>query len=140
MVHAVGDRANRELFDIFEQLQVRHGGNMVNRPLYPHRIEHVQMIRPEDARRLKALNLVLCVTPCNMVLDINLIDKVIGEKGKWAYAFRRLMDTGAPVMFSSDCPVCIPAPLPAIHAAVTRRMLADLAVLDTNILTEPAPG
>jgi hypothetical protein len=182
MVHAVGDRANRELVDIFEKLQARQGGNMASRPLYPHRIEHVQMIRPEDARRLRNINLALCVTPCNMVLDINLIDKVIGEKGKWAYAFRRLMDTGAPVMFSSDCPVCVPAPLPAIHAAVTRRrsdgtpaagwhpeervsaaealaaftstpatvhnahdlgriapgMRADLAVLDTNILTEPA--
>jgi predicted amidohydrolase YtcJ len=38
-----------------------------------------------------------------------------GIKGRWAYDFRRLMDTGAPVMFSSDCPVCDPAPL-AGHA------------------------
>ena len=56
-----------------------------------------------------------------MVLDMNLIDGAVGEKGAWTYAFRRLMDTGAPVMFSSDCPVCDPAPLAGIHAAVTRQ-------------------
>jgi predicted amidohydrolase YtcJ len=56
-----------------------------------------------------------------MVLDINLIDSAVGEKGRWTYAFRRLMDTGAAVMFSSDCPVCDPDPLAGIHAAVTRQ-------------------
>jgi predicted amidohydrolase YtcJ len=56
-----------------------------------------------------------------MVLDMNLIDLALGENGKWTYAFRQLMDTGAPVMFSSDCPVCDPDPLLGIHAAVTRQ-------------------
>jgi predicted amidohydrolase YtcJ len=118
MVHAVGDRANRELVDLFTDLESRPGRH---RPAIAHRIEHVQMIRPEDARRLGDLNLALCVTPSNMVLDMNLIDTAVGEKGQWSYAFRRLMDSGAAVMFSSDCPVCDPAPLPAIHAAVTRQ-------------------
>ena len=52
---------------------------------------------------------------------MNLIDLALGEKGKWTYALRQLMDTGAPVMFSSDCPVCDPDPLLGIHAAVTRQ-------------------
>jgi predicted amidohydrolase YtcJ len=56
-----------------------------------------------------------------MVLYMNLIDRALGEKGKWTYALRRLMDTGAPVLFSSDCPVCDPDPLMGIHAAVTRQ-------------------
>ncbi len=82
MVHAVGDRANRELIDIFEAVQARRVD--AQRPLLsiPHRIEHVQMIRPEDVRRLRKLHLALCVTPANMVLDMNLIDTVVGEKGK----------------------------------------------------------
>jgi predicted amidohydrolase YtcJ len=121
MVHAVGDRANRELITIFETLDSRRKRSGGSRPVIPHRIEHVQMIRPEDADRLGALHLALCVTPANMVLDINLIDSAVGEKGRWTYAFRRLMDTGAPVMFSSDCPVCDPDPLVGIHAAVTRQ-------------------
>jgi predicted amidohydrolase YtcJ len=120
MVHAVGDRANRELINIFEALESRRIFSGSPSPAIPHRIEHVQMLRPEDADRLRNLNVALCVTPANMVLDINLIDLALGEKGKWTYAFRQLMDTGAPVMFSSDCPVCDPDPLLGIHAAVTR--------------------
>ncbi len=120
MVHAIGDRANRELINIFENLESQRSNNSAPPPFH-HRIEHVQMIRPEDMERLSKLNLALCVSPVNMILDINLIDNVVGEKGKWTYAFRQLVDTGAPVMFSSDCPVCNPDPLPAIHAAVTRQ-------------------
>jgi hypothetical protein len=121
MVHAVGDRANRELVAIFEDLESRRTLSGRPRPFIPHRIEHVQMIRPEDAERLRGLNVALCVTPANMLLDINLIDSAVGGKGQWTYAFRRLMDTGAPVMFSSDCPVCDPDPLVGIHAAVMRQ-------------------
>ncbi|MEE4113055.1 MAG: amidohydrolase [Desulfobacteraceae bacterium] len=121
MVHAVGDRANRELITIFESLESRRDRSAGSRPPIPHRIEHVQMIRPEDAERLRDLHLALCVTPANMVLDMNLIDSAVGENGRWTYAFRRLMDTGIPVMFSSDCPVCDPDPLVGIHAAVTRQ-------------------
>jgi predicted amidohydrolase YtcJ len=121
MVHAVGDRANRELIDIFEGLEARRRQSGQPAPFVPHRIEHVQMIRPEDADRLRRLPLALCVTPANMLLDINLIDVAVGDKGRWAYDFRRLVDTGAPVMFSSDCPVCDPAPLLGMHAAVARR-------------------
>ncbi len=121
MVHAVGDRANREIINLFKDLNMHRANAGSLGPPIPHRIEHVQMIRPEDIDRLHDLGVALCVTPANMVLDINLIDSAVGEKGRWAYAFRRLMDTGAPVMFSSDCPVCDPDPLTGIHAAVTRQ-------------------
>ncbi len=121
MVHAVGDRANRELITIFETLKSHRTRTGRSSLPIPHRLEHVQMIRPEDARRLEKMDIALCVTPANMVLDMNLIDSAIGDKGKWTYAFRRLMDTGAPVMFSSDCPVCDPDPMIGIHAAVTRQ-------------------
>lgn len=120
MVHAVGDRANRELIAIFEELEGRRPRSRMPPPPVPHRIEHVQLIRQEDIARLRRLNLALCVTPCNMILDINLIDTAVGEAGRWAYALRPLIDTGAAVMFSSDCPVCDPSPLAGIHAAVTR--------------------
>jgi predicted amidohydrolase YtcJ len=120
MVHAVGDRANREMINIFETLESQRTVSGSPSPAIPHRIEHIQMLRPEDADRLRNLNVALCVTPANMLLDMNLIDLVLGEKGKWTYAFRQLVDTGAPVMFSSDCPVCDPDPLLGIHAAVAR--------------------
>jgi len=121
MVHAVGDRANRELIKIFEAIATKRSITGTPPPAFRHRIEHVQMIRPEDALRIRNLDLALNVTPCNMVLDMNLIDCAVGDKGRWTYPFRMLMDTGAPVMFSSDCPVCDPDPLSGIHAAVTRK-------------------
>ena len=121
MVHAIGDRANRELIDLFEDLESRRRRLGTPPPMLPHRIEHVQMIRPEDVVRLGGLNVALCATPANLVLDINLIDTAVGELGSGAYALRPLIDTGAAVMFSSDCPVCDPSPLMGIHAAVTRQ-------------------
>jgi len=121
MVHAIGDRANREIISIFEELQKQEPLPGSFKPAYPHRIEHLQVIRPEDIMRLHHLPLALGVTPANLLLDINLIDTTLGEKGAWAYSFRQLIDTGLPVMFSSDCPVCAPAPLLGIHASVTRQ-------------------
>jgi predicted amidohydrolase YtcJ len=123
MVHAVGDRANRELIDIFETLESRRRSSGSPLLAIPHRIEHVQMIRPEDVDRLRKLDVALCVTPANMVLDMNLIDSALGKRGEWTYAFRPLIDSGTPVMFSSDCPVCDPDPLMGIHAAVARRRI-----------------
>lgn len=120
MVHAIGDRANREVIDIFHTLE-KTRENHSARPRYPHRIEHVQVIQPTDLERLRKLPLALNVTPANMILDINLIDTALAERGVWAYGFRQLFDTGLPVMFSSDCPVCTPDPLVGIHAAVTRQ-------------------
>ncbi len=121
MVHAVGDRANRELINIYETLRSDGQSSGSPPPALAHRIEHVQMIRPRDADRLRSLDVALCVTPANMVLDMNLIDTALGDYGKWTYSFRRLLDSGAPVIFSSDCPVCDPDPLLGIHAAVTRQ-------------------
>ena len=121
MVHAVGDRANQELISVYENLKSGRDTSAGAPPALPHRIEHVQMIRPQDADRLHDLDVALCVTPANMVLDMNLIDTAMGDGGKWTYSFRRLIDSGAPVIFSSDCPVCDPDPLLGIHAAVTRQ-------------------
>ncbi|MGD8564118.1 MAG: amidohydrolase, partial [Desulfarculaceae bacterium] len=74
MVHAVGDRANREVISIFEALKTRREKSNTPPPAIEHRIEHLQMIRPEDALRLGDLGVGLCVTPANLLLDINLID------------------------------------------------------------------
>jgi len=123
MIHAIGDRANREIVGLLGDLEKHRAQSGQPQPFIPHRIEHVQMIRPEDAHRVSDLNVALCVNPANLLLDINLIDAAVGEGGQHTYAFRRLMDTGAPVMFSSDCPVCAPDPLVGIHAAVTRQRI-----------------
>ncbi len=124
MIHSIGDRTNRELIRIFkkheaDQERARRPGWAP--PAVPHRIEHIQMIRPEDIPELARRNVVGCVQPHNLPLDINMIDRCMGPGGANSYAFRSLLDAGVPLMFGSDCPVCEPSPLVGIHAAVTRR-------------------
>jgi len=124
MIHAIGDRANREVVTVFEELKklkVRDKKGFHTPPAISHRIEHVQMIRHEDLKRLAKLGLPACVQPHNMILDISMIDESVGDKGKWTYAYRDMLDAGIPLLFSSDAPVCDASPLVGIHAAVTRQ-------------------
>ena len=124
MIHAIGDRANREVVSVFEELKksrLRDKNNPYAPPAISHRIEHVQMIRHEDLKRLALLGIPACVQPHNMILDIGMIDESVGDKGKWTYAYRDMLDAGIPLLFSSDAPVCDASPLVGIHAAVTRQ-------------------
>ena len=125
MIHAVGDRTNRELARMFERL-VPYNGSASENHTYrsntvPHRIEHLQMIRKSDISKLAGMGIAGCVQPYNMILDINMIDKSVGKLGKHSYAFRDMLNAGMQLMFSSDCPVAEPSPLAGIHAAVTRQ-------------------
>jgi predicted amidohydrolase YtcJ len=124
IVHAIGDRANREIINVLEEL-VESRSKMKTKsfvpPALPHRIEHTQMIRSEDIQRLANIKVAACVQPHNMILDINMIDESVGERGRWTYAYKEMLDAGIPVLFSSDAPVCDPSPLVGIHAAVTRQ-------------------
>ena len=117
MIHAIGDRAAREVISLFASLQKQRYGPP---PPVAHRIEHVQTIHPDDLPRLAALDVAACLTPENMVLDINTVDAALGDRGRRAYALRDIVDTGIPVMFSSDSPVCTIDPLEGMRAAVTR--------------------
>ncbi len=117
MIHAIGDRAVREVISLFASLQKQRCGPP---PPVAHRIEHVQTIHPDDLPRLAALDVAACLTPENLVLDINTVDAALGERARRAYALRDIIDTGIPVMFSSDSPVCTIDPLEGMRAAVTR--------------------
>ncbi|MFW6004861.1 MAG: amidohydrolase [Desulfonatronovibrionaceae bacterium] len=119
MVHAIGDRAARELVSVFEQSRTYRLPGSVP-PAMSHRLEHIQVIRPRDLQQLSRLGMPASVQPANMLLDINMIDRCAGQAGRYAYNFRSMLDAGLPVMFSSDCPVCDPNPLTGIQAAVTR--------------------
>jgi predicted amidohydrolase YtcJ len=125
MIHAVGDRTNRELARMFEKIGSQYGSVSKRRAGWenkvPNRIEHLQMIRQSDINKLANIGIAGCVQPHNMILDINMIDQSVGKQGKHAYAFRNMFDAGIQLMFSSDCPVADPNPLVGIHAAVTRQ-------------------
>ena len=114
-VHAIGDRTNRELITVFEQ----HTGR--NMRSVPHRIEHLQIIRPGDVERLARLGIAASVQPIHVTDDIPLCDTSIGSRSCFAYPFREMLDAGVTLALGSDAPVADPNPLWGIHAAVTRQ-------------------
>jgi len=119
-VHAIGDRANRELIDVFEEvLNARRSEDI--QPAVPHRIEHVQNIRPEDVERLAELGVVASVQPIHTTDDIAIVERSVGTRGRFAYPLRDMLDAGVLLAMGSDAPVASPNPLWGIHAAVTRQ-------------------
>jgi predicted amidohydrolase YtcJ len=120
-VHAIGDRANHELITVFESLQDHKSGWSGSTLYAPHKIEHLQIIRPEDLSRLAKLHVVASLQPLQVTDDIPIMLPTIGERSRFAYPFRSIWEAGVPVTFNSDCPVCDPNPFWGIHAAVTRQ-------------------
>ena len=117
--HAIGDRAVRELITVFQQGARR---NAQSSPLrVPHRIEHLQNIRPADVARLGKLDVVASVQPIHVPDDIPMVEGSVGERARYAYPFRDLLEAGVTLALGSDCPVADPDPLLGIHAAVTRQ-------------------
>ena len=118
-IHAIGDRAVRELLDVYTEVLGGQESRMI--PRTPHRIEHVQHSCPDDLKRLGPLGLTASVQPLHLIDDMQMVDKACGKRGRWAYAFRDLLDAGTVLAFGSDCPVASPNPFLGIHAAVTRQ-------------------
>ena len=121
MIHAIGDRANATVLDIFERV-ARENGVRDRR----FRIEHAQHLAPADIQRFKPLGIIASMQPYHAIDDGRWADKVIGpERSRTTYAFRSLLDAGTRLAFGSDWYVAPPTPLEGIYAAVTRRTLDD---------------
>jgi hypothetical protein len=118
-VHAIGDRANHEVLNAYEQLRAYETKKGL--PHLRHRIEHVQLLHPDDAARLAQLNVVASMQPIHATSDMAMADKYWGGRSALAYAWRTQLDAGAHLAFGSDAPVESPNPFWGIHAAVTRR-------------------
>jgi hypothetical protein len=118
-VHAIGDRANHEVLNAYEQLRAYETENGL--PHLRHRIEHVQVLHPDDVPRLAKLNIIASMQPIHATSDMIMADKYWGERTSLAYALKTQLDAGAHVAFGSDAPVESPNPFRGIYAAVTRR-------------------
>lgn len=118
-VHAIGDRANHEVLNAYEQL--RSYEKKKGLPALRHRIEHVQVLHPDDVPRLATLNVVASMQPIHATSDMLIADQYWGERSALAYAWRTQLKAGAHLAFGSDAPVESPNPFLGIHAAVTRR-------------------
>jgi predicted amidohydrolase YtcJ len=118
-VHAIGDRANAELLDIFAEARKQHG-----RRDHRFRIEHAQHLRPEDYRRFHDLEVIASIQPYHVIDDGRWAEGRIGvRRCASSYAIRSLLDVGARVAFGSDWSVAPLNPLLGIDAAVNRRTL-----------------
>jgi predicted amidohydrolase YtcJ len=118
-VHAIGDRANHEVLDAFEQLRAYEREK--NLPHLRHRIEHVQILHPDDAARLGKVGVIASMQPIHATSDMLAADKLWGARSAGAYAWRTQLNHGAVLAFGSDAPVESPNPFFGLHAAVTRR-------------------
>ena len=116
-VHAIGDRANAVLLDIFEKVITQNGPRDRR-----WRIEHVQHLRPEDMERMARLRIIASVQPYHAIDDGRWAEQKIGpERCRTTYAFRSLLDKGVRLAAGSDWTVAPLDPLAGIYAAVTRR-------------------
>jgi predicted amidohydrolase YtcJ len=118
-VHAIGDRANAELLDIFAEVAKENGPRDRR-----FRIEHAQHLRPEDVSRFRELDVIASMQPFHAIDDGRWAEGRIGARRcASSYAWRSLRDAGARLAFGSDWSVAPLSPILGIDAAVNRRTL-----------------
>ena len=116
-IHAIGDRANAEILDVFERVEKSNGAKDRR-----FRIEHAQHLRPSDIPRFARLGVIASMQPYHAIDDGCWAEPRIGrERSRTTYAFRSLLDAKAVLAFGSDWDVAPLSPLEGIFAAVTRR-------------------
>ena len=120
-IHAIGDRAVHDVLDVYALARQQEAAQGLPRTARRHRIEHVQLIHPDDAGRLAELGLIASMQPIHATSDYQMVDRYWGARGQWAYNFRVQADQGVVIAFGSDSPVESMDPRKGVHAAVTRR-------------------
>jgi hypothetical protein len=118
-VHAIGDAAVALALDVLTDPALRVDA-------LPHRVEHVQCCPPDRLARAAAGGLVCSMQPAHLISDWRAADRHWGERGRWTYAFRTLLEHGATLAFGSDAPVEPVDPRRAFHAATQRTDLDGL--------------
>jgi predicted amidohydrolase YtcJ len=115
-IHAIGDRANQWTLDAYEA----HWGDS-QKAQARHRIEHVQLLHPNDLDRLGRLQVIASMQPIHATSDREIAERYWGRRSRFAYAWRSLRARGARLAFGSDAPVESPDVFQGLYAAVTRR-------------------
>lgn len=115
-IHALGDRAVRQTLDIYDELRA----DPCLAPLR-QRIEHVQLVHPNDLDRLATLGVIASMQPIHATSDMFMAERHWGARCAGSYALGGLAAQGVTLALGSDCPVETLDPLKGIHAAVTRR-------------------
>jgi predicted amidohydrolase YtcJ len=114
--HAIGDRANRIALDVFEAVA------KANKPRDRRdRIEHAQVVAPEDFARFAKLNVIASMQPSHQTTDMRWVEERLGrDRIKGAYAWATMIKNGIPLAFGTDYPVEPVSPFRGLYACVTR--------------------
>jgi predicted amidohydrolase YtcJ len=121
-IHAIGDRAVHDVLDVYEIVRREEAERGEPRSTRRHRIEHVQLIHPNDVNRLAELNIIASMQPIHATSDYPTADRYWGAKRTpYSYNPRLQIDRGVVVAFGSDAPVEPMGSMIGIHAAVTRQ-------------------
>ncbi len=120
-VHAIGDRANQEVLNIYENLCSAHP----DKDNLRWRIEHVQHLDTADIKRFNKLGVIASMQPVHCISDAPFVEKRLGiqRTREGAYIWRSLLDAGAPFAIGTDVPVESANPFTNIYAAVTRKRI-----------------
>lgn len=114
-IHAIGDLAVRVALDAIRDAQ---GPSHVRR----HRVEHAQVVSPQDLPRFARLAAVASMQPTHATSDMRWAEARLGVERLWgAYAWRRMLDGGVLLALGSDAPVESHRPLLGLYAAITRQ-------------------
>lgn len=118
-VHAIGDRANREVLNIFQNISPPGAQQLQLR----WRIEHAQHLDPQDIPRFRQLGVIASFQAIHCTSDAPFVVKRLGtERARaGAYAWRSLLASGAHIANGTDAPVEDVNPLPCLYASVTRK-------------------
>ncbi len=129
-VHAIGDRANREVLDLFESLGTR-GKDL------RWRIEHAQHISPPDIARFAELSVIASMQAVHCTSDAPFVVQRLGQRRArtGAYVWRSLLDSGAVVTNGTDVPVERIDPFACIYASVTRKLANGVAFFAEQRMT-----
>jgi predicted amidohydrolase YtcJ len=115
-VHAIGDLGNRQVLNAFEKAQDGSASPLRNR------VEHAQVIAIDDIPRFAKLGVVASMQATHATSDKNMAEDRVGpERIRGAYAWRRLLDSGAILANGSDFPVELSNPFHGLYASVTRQ-------------------
>jgi predicted amidohydrolase YtcJ len=115
--HAIGDRANRIALDVFAAVAKANGPRDRR-----DRIEHAQVVTPEDLPRFAQLKVIASMQPSHQTTDMRWAESRVGsERVKGAYAWASLEKSGARLAFGTDYPVEVVSPFRGLYACVTRQ-------------------
>ena len=113
--HAIGDKANTWILNAFERAFLENGKRDAR-----HRIEHAQVVLPEDIQRYKELGIIASIQPSHCIDDMRWAEKRIGDRVKHSYLFNSFGKEGVRIAFGTDWTVEPLNPMLGLYAAVTR--------------------